>query len=155
LSFAFLAFRKRRTSQGSSLGHIYVSSFGFLCVNYISVFALTRACKWGLLISLYELGTCESRFTITALLLSALNTSHSDCPNATLKNPALIVRAVPCHVHQRQGGCCPFARDACGACDEDLRAHGSGCDFTTSPGVQATCNPLEPPSESSPGRPEG
>jgi hypothetical protein len=31
----------------------------------------------------------------------------------------------------------------------------SGCDVTTSHGVQTTWNPLEPPSESSPGRPEG
>jgi len=31
--------------------------------NDISVFALSRTCKWGLLISLYELGTCESLFT--------------------------------------------------------------------------------------------
>ena len=47
------------------MGRIYVSSFGFLCANNISVFALTRACKWGLLVSLYKLGACESRFTVT------------------------------------------------------------------------------------------
>jgi len=49
----------------------------------------------------------------------------------------------------------PFARDACGACDEDLMEHGPGCDVTTSPEVQATWNLLEPPSESSPGSPGG
>ena len=48
------------------MGRIYVSSFGFLCANNISVFELMRACKWSLLVSLYELGTCESRFTVTA-----------------------------------------------------------------------------------------
>ncbi len=42
ISFAFRAFRERRTSRGSSLGRIYVSSFGFSCANSISVFALTR-----------------------------------------------------------------------------------------------------------------
>jgi len=34
------------------------------CANNISVFALSRTCKWGLLVSLYELGTCESLFTV-------------------------------------------------------------------------------------------
>ena len=38
---------------------------------------------------------------------------------------------------------------------EDLMGHGPGCDVTTSPRVQTTWNLLEPPSESSPGRPEG
>jgi hypothetical protein len=38
LSFAFRAFRERRTSRGSSLGRIYVSSFGFIvCQLYICV----------------------------------------------------------------------------------------------------------------------
>ncbi len=68
-------------SQGSFLGRIYVSSFGFLCANNISVFALMHACKWGLLVFLYELGTCESRFIITALLLS-VTTSHRPNPVA-------------------------------------------------------------------------
>ena len=49
-------------------------------------------------------------------------------------------------------GLWPFVWDACGACDEDLMGHGPGCDVTTSPGVQTTWNPLEPPSESSSGR---
>ncbi len=38
----------------------------FSCANNIPVFALTRVCKWGLLVSLYELGICESRFAVTA-----------------------------------------------------------------------------------------
>ena len=61
-------------------------------------------------------------------------------------------------MRQRQGDAWPFARYACGACDEDLMGHGPGCDVTTSPraaGVQATWSLLEPPSESSPGSPGG
>ena len=52
-------------------------------------------------------------------------------------------------------GVLPLARDACGACDEDLTGQSLGCDVTTSHGVQTTWDPLEPPSESSPGRLEG
>ena len=60
------------------------------CVPIISVFA-PHAPVRGAYSFPYELGTCESHFTVTALLLSALNASHSDCPNTMLKNPALIV----------------------------------------------------------------
>jgi hypothetical protein len=44
-------------------------------------------------ISLYELGTCESRFTVTAPKQSALNASHSDRPNATLTTALGVVQA--------------------------------------------------------------
>jgi hypothetical protein len=65
-------------SQGSSLGRIYVvSSFRFSCANNI-VCLRSRAPVSGAYSFPYELvGTCESHFTVTALLLSALYASHS------------------------------------------------------------------------------
>ena len=41
------------------------------------------------------------------------------------------------------------ARDACGACNDDLMGQCLGCDVTTSHGVRTTWNSLEPPSASS------
>jgi hypothetical protein len=124
-----------------------------VCANNISVFALTRVCKWGLLVSLNKLGTCESRFNVTAPLQSALYASHSDRPNAML---IFCPNSPSCPTCIRsEGKSAPFARDACGACNEDLMGHGPGCEVTTSPEVQATWNLLEPPSESSPGESGG
>ena len=124
-----------------------------LCVPIIYLCTRSRASVSGACSFPYELGTCESHFTVAAPLQSALYASHSGQPNATLifrpnspSCPACI---------RSEGKSAPFARDACGACDEDLMGHGPGCDITTSPEVQATWNLLEPPSESSPGSPGG